>query len=47
MDNGPEFMAKIVSEWDQMHGIDFQYIQPRKPTQDVYKGISMKAMDDP
>ena len=24
MDNGPEFIAKITSEWSQMHEIDFQ-----------------------
>lgn len=28
MDNGPEFIAKIASEWSQMHEIDFQYFNP-------------------
>ena len=30
-DNGPEFIAKIVGEWTQKHGIDWIYIEPGHP----------------
>ena len=36
LDNGPEMTARVFTEWCETKGIKLIYIQPRKPTQNVF-----------
>ena len=36
VDNGPEFLSKVLQEYGEKHQVKIHYIQPGKPTQNAY-----------
>ena len=36
VDNGPEFLSQILSDWAKDNGVLIQYIQPGKPNQNAF-----------
>uniref|UniRef100_UPI00255AE3C4 IS3 family transposase n=1 Tax=Pseudodesulfovibrio pelocollis TaxID=3051432 RepID=UPI00255AE3C4 len=36
MDNGPEFSGTVMAAWAESHGVNLEFIQPGKPTQNSY-----------
>lgn len=36
MDNGPELTSVLMAEWAEEHGVELEFIQPGKPTQNSF-----------
>jgi putative transposase len=36
MDNGPELTSVMMAEWAEEHGVELEFIQPGKPTQNSF-----------
>ncbi|MEZ5046781.1 MAG: integrase core domain-containing protein [Chitinophagaceae bacterium] len=45
MDNGPEFIAKLASEFSQMYDIEFKYIEPANPLRTRLLSDSIEAIE--